>query len=80
MCACWLPARRRGHGQTRLQCNRLRGRRVVASDHDHPNARIARLRHRLGDFAAQWVGQTQQADKFKLKIVLDGGPVHAFKT
>ena len=57
----------------RLRNGARRGR-IVARDHDDANASTAALGHRVHDLGAQRVGQAQQANEFKFKIMLNGRP------
>jgi len=49
--------------------------RIVTGDHDHPDAGILALLYGLWNIWPEWIGEAGYADKFKLKIVLRGGPL-----
>ena len=65
--------------QVRLPGNGAGRGRVITGDHHHPNTGAEALRHGLGNLGAQRVGQAQQTDKLKRKVVLKRGPVFALK-
>ena len=66
-------------GDLRLRRDGARRQRVVPGDHHHPDAGGVAVGHGRLDTGTQRVGQAEQADKGKLKVVLGRRPLLANK-
>ncbi|MCU0609177.1 MAG: hypothetical protein MUF22_05375, partial [Chitinispirillaceae bacterium] len=59
--------------QSRLRRDGLRRGRIVARDHDHPDARAAAQRDRVRHRGAQGVREAHEAQKAKVEVALTPG-------